>query len=80
MCGVETLSTDHRMAAMVEHINGLPNLAVFEEVEGRVVWRPLWAEQVDHTVNLTFLDAVVDSIIKGEKVRLDFIMLPAQNK
>ncbi|KIM59497.1 hypothetical protein SCLCIDRAFT_1187062 [Scleroderma citrinum Foug A] len=55
--------------AVIEKVLMATAKLTFEEVEGRVIWRPLWAEQVDHMVNLTFLDAVVDSIMAAEKTK-----------
>ncbi|KIN99862.1 hypothetical protein M404DRAFT_154116 [Pisolithus tinctorius Marx 270] len=69
LCAVDRLSTEERLSIMAEHIRGLPNKHLTEEIDGRVIWRPAWSEQVDSTVNTSFLRAIVDTIMADETAR-----------
>ncbi|KAL4072376.1 hypothetical protein V8B97DRAFT_2023543 [Scleroderma yunnanense] len=69
MCGVDRLGSMDRLTALGQNLDRLPNHVSSEEVDGQVVWRPVWSVQVDHTINVSFLHVVVDSIMEEEKMK-----------
>ncbi|KAL4078646.1 hypothetical protein V8B97DRAFT_2021035 [Scleroderma yunnanense] len=59
LCGIKRLGLEDHIHALAKHIEGLPDQRLSEDIDAHV----------DHTMNLQFLHAVVDSIMEDEKVR-----------
>lgn len=72
LLGVEkTADFDERMKYLLENVDPLPGDAAKEEVDGVVIWRPLWHETIKHKVNAQFVDEVVLKIWTNETVGIN---------
>ncbi|KAI6041805.1 hypothetical protein EDC04DRAFT_2601437 [Pisolithus marmoratus] len=69
MCGVDMLGQADHLKTLAQYQHGLPDQWPSEEVNGRIVWRPVWSEHVDHTVNICFLHSIMDGIMEDEKAK-----------
>ncbi|KIO12222.1 hypothetical protein M404DRAFT_20055 [Pisolithus tinctorius Marx 270] len=69
MCSIERLNVEDHLSMMSKHINRLPDQRELEDVEGHTVWRPVWSEHVDNTINQRFLGAMVDAIMQEETAK-----------
>ncbi|KAL4073274.1 hypothetical protein V8B97DRAFT_2023065 [Scleroderma yunnanense] len=69
MCSIERLGLEDHIHALAECIEGLPNQRPSKDIDSQIIWRPVWSAHIDHTMNLQFLHAVVDSIMEDEKAK-----------
>ena len=78
MCDVEEHDDKNRRAQGLCAIKPLEDGSAFELVGNKEIWHPLWDDQVNHKVNMQFLQAVADRVYNNEKVpkrcRLKYIL------
>ncbi|EGN91504.1 hypothetical protein SERLA73DRAFT_80391 [Serpula lacrymans var. lacrymans S7.3] len=69
LCGVEkTAKQDERIQALVDNLQPYPDDAPFMKMgpENKAVWKSCWTEKIDHTVNVHFVNEIVDCVWDNE--------------